>query len=151
MTLEPIRAADAPALAAVHARAFEHGWGAGEIAELIASPGGFGLKVTLDGAVPGFILARTIGGEAEILTLAVDPAQRRQGLGQALATAAMAAAEAAGAQAMFLEVAADNQAAIALYRAKGFTQVGLRPRYYPRENGAMDALVMRRDLNRLTS
>lgn len=151
MILDPVQSADAPALAGVHALAFDHGWGADEIAELIASPGGFGLQVRRDGATLGFILARAIAGEAEILTLAVDPAARRQGLARALTTAAMAAAEAAGAEAMFLEVAADNPAAIGLYQATGFAQVGLRPRYYPRGNLTVDALVMRRDLNRVTS
>ena len=57
-------------------------------------------------------------------------------------------AQTAGAEAMFLEVAADNAAAIALYAgAGGFVRVGARPGYYPRETGAIDALVMRRDLN----
>lgn len=151
MTLEPVQAADAPALAAIHARAFDHGWGAGEIAALIASPGGFGLCVRSDGEILGFVLARAIAGEAEILTLAVDPDRRRRGLARGLMAAATAAAQAAGAEAMFLEVAADNAAAIALYRAGGFTQIGSRPGYYRRGEGAADALVMRRDLNRPTS
>lgn len=53
----------------------------------------------------------------------------------------------AGAEACFLEVAADNAAALALYKAAGFQTAGLRPRYYKRAGGEIDALVMRRDLN----
>jgi ribosomal-protein-alanine N-acetyltransferase len=48
---------------------------------------------------------------------------------------------------MFLEVAADNLAAIALYQATGFIKVGVRKGYYPHPDGAKDALVMRRALN----
>ena len=46
-----------------------------------------------------------------------------------------------------LEVADDNAGAIALYSGAGFGRVGARRGYYPRETGAVDALVMRRDLN----
>jgi [ribosomal protein S18]-alanine N-acetyltransferase len=52
----------------------------------------------------------------------------------------MAQAAALGARTMFLEVAAANAAARALYAAHGFTEVGLRRRYYG--NGD-DALMLR--------
>ena len=96
----------------------------------------------------GFILWRAAGGEAEILTLAVDPARRRTGLGHSLTLAALAAATDSGAKVMFLEVAADNPAAIALYEKAGFSRAGLRKAYYVRTKGFADALVLRRALNR---
>ena len=150
MKLDPATPADAAAMAAVHATSFDAPWGADEIATLLSGPGGFGLVVRKPetGAIAGFILARAIAGEAEVLTLAVDPAHRRSGVGLALVEAAAIAAAAAGAQSLFLEVASDNQAALALYRSAGFGQVGQRPAYYRREAGAVDALVLRRDLNR---
>jgi ribosomal-protein-alanine N-acetyltransferase len=102
-----------------------------------------------DGArLDGFILCRAIAGEAEVLTLAVKPAARNAGLGRALLESAMGAARSTGAEAMFLEVAADNPAAIKLYTNAGFTRIGARPGYYARPGGAADALVLRRDLNR---
>ena len=58
----------------------------------------------------------------------------------------MATAQRSGAEAMFLEVAADNAAALALYRGAGFTQAGLRRGYYA--PAGTDAFVLRRDLNR---
>jgi len=141
MSLRPAGAEDVPALAALHALAFDHPWGASELAGLMASPGAFALLVEGE----GFILCRAIAGEAEILTLAVDPAVRRRGTGRALVEAAAGLALLAPAETLFLEVAADNFAALALYRAAGFEQVGLRRGYYA--SGA-DALVMRRALNR---
>lgn len=128
-------------LADLHDSAFDHGWTAASIRALLA-----------DGALAlasehGFILVRTAAGEAEILTLAVDPAFRRGGSGRALVEAAAHASRSQGAEALFLEVAADNTAALALYRACGFEQVGLRRGYYARAGGApVDALVLRRSL-----
>ena len=92
----------------------------------------------------GFVLARVVADEAEILTLAVDPHGQGQGAGRLLLQAAMGEARRRGAVAMFLEVAPSNAAALALYGSAGFVQVGRRPRYYP---GGSDALVLRGPLN----
>ena len=137
----PATASDAPALAALHAAAFppDQAWGAEAIGLMLAMPGAFGLWC--EGA--GLVLARVAAEEAEILTLAVAPAARRQGQGAALLAGAMAAARIRGAEAMFLEVAAGNAAALALYGGFGFTEVGRRRRYYP---DGSDALVLRRTL-----
>ncbi|HWU80673.1 MAG TPA: GNAT family N-acetyltransferase, partial [Caulobacter sp.] len=67
--------------------------------------------------------------------------------GAALVEIAAGIAAETGSEAMFLEVAADNQAATALYQSTGFAKVGLRKGYYPHPDGAKDALVMRRALN----
>jgi ribosomal-protein-alanine N-acetyltransferase len=49
-----------------------------------------------------------------------------------------------GSARLILEVAADNAAALALYRAAGFTEIGRRADYYHRADGRMTALVMAR-------
>ena len=132
--------ADAAALAAIHAAAFPPAdrWGVDAIRLLLEMPGVFGL------ALPrGFVLARVAADEAEILTLAVEPEARRQGIGGTLLVHAMATAAARGAAAMFLEVSEANGAARALYAAAGFAAAGQRRRYYP---DGSDALVLRREL-----
>ena len=59
-----------------------------------------------------------------------------------------AAAETAGAHAVFLEVASDNTAAIALYEREGFAPAGIRRGYYAKAGAPpQDALVLRRALN----
>lgn len=140
-SLREAAAADVPALAALHAAAFPPGeaWGPDAIHLMLAMPGAFGLWREAE----GFVLARAAAGEAEILTLAVAPVARRRGLGAALLAAAMAAARARGAEAMFLEVSEGNAPARALYRSFGFAEVGRRRRYYP---DGSDALVLRRGL-----
>lgn len=142
MTSLEATAADAPALAALHAMAFTpaEAWSADTIALLLALPGAFGLW--RDGA--GLVLARMAGDEAEILTFGVVPPARRRGHGAALLRGAVAGARTRGAGALFLEVAAGNAPALALYAREGFAAVGRRRRYYT--DGA-DALVLRRDLD----
>jgi [ribosomal protein S18]-alanine N-acetyltransferase len=145
--LRPATRADGPALADVHAAAFEAPWPADDILRFAEDRGGFALAADDDGALAGFILCRQIAGEAEVLTLAVRPAARRRGIGLALLEAALALS-APTATAMFLEVAADNPAAVALYAGAGFETVGRRAGYYGRVGRqSVDAIVMRRALN----
>lgn len=91
----------------------------------------------------GFIVARDIGEEAEILSFGVLPAMRRLGIGRALLDAVAARARAQRLGSIVLEVAADNDPARQLYAAAGFGQVGRRPRYYRRADRVADALILR--------
>jgi len=88
-------------------------------------------------------MARVAADEAEILTLAVEPAARRKGMASALLAEAARRAREQGAAAMFLEVSTANRAARALYERLGFTTVGRRKSYY---GGERDALILKRDL-----
>lgn len=142
--LRDAAASEVPHLAELHAEGFDDPWDAGAIGALLDGAGGFALLKD----TAGFILCRSIAGEAEILTLVVSPRARRKGLGRALVEGAARKASQSGAAAMFLEVAEDNAAAIGLYRACGFEDAGRRAGYYQRPGGAADALVMRRTLNR---
>lgn len=152
MTLAWATADDAPALAEAHALGFSHPWDAAAFAELFAGPGVFGLIVREGGRAAGMALCRVVAGEMEVLTIAVDPALRRRGVGRTLMTAALAAAREAGADAAFLEVAADNAPAAGLYAGLGFRRAGLRRGYYDRgPEGRVDALVMRLDLTSASS
>jgi len=84
-----------------------------------------------------------LGEEAEIVSLGVVPAYRRCGMGSALMDAICGEARSQGAEGVVLEVARDNEAACALYVARGFTVVGCRRNYYRRAEGLVDALIMR--------
>ena len=149
MILRPALPEDAAAMAEVHASAFDAPWSEADIRQLLTSPGGFGLLAACAGEpAAGFVLARVIAGEAEVLTLAVDPGHRRGQIGLALMSAAIHLACESGAAAMFLEVAADNAAAAALYARAGFAEAGRRRGYYRRPGAAaVDAHVLRLDLN----
>jgi ribosomal-protein-alanine N-acetyltransferase len=148
MILRAAVSADAADFAEIHALAFETPWSAGDIRPFIDNHAAFGFAAhTEDGALAGFILCRVMAGEAEVLTIAVHPDHRRRGYAAALVARAMSQALLT-ADAMFLEVAADNPGAAALYERAGFVAVGRRPGYYSRrEGGSIDAVVMRRTLN----
>ncbi len=129
-------------LAAIHAASFTNPapWGARAIAGLLALPGVFVVTQPL-----GFAMGRVVLDEAELLTLAVAPEGRRQGIGAALLAQFTAEAGARGGQRGWLEVAADNGAAIALYRGAGWGDSGRRRGYYRDGPGpAVDALLMER-------
>ena len=85
-------------------------------------------------------LGRTPPFEYEIHTIGVDPAYQGRGIGRRMLDALL---NIAADSVVHLEVRTDNEPAIALYRSVGFTEVGLRKRYY-RISGA-DAYTMRRE------
>ncbi len=146
MILDVLGVESADRLAVLHAASFERPWPAADFRALLAAPGVAALGVEEGGLLRGFILLRAVAGEAEVLTLAVDPAARRRGLGRALVESAAGALPAV--ETLFLEVAADNAAALALYRSAGFEAAGLRRGYYDRGPDAprVDAHLLRRAL-----
>ncbi|CAM3260978.1 ribosomal-protein-alanine N-acetyltransferase [Paracoccus aminovorans] len=133
-------------LAELHLRCFAahpRPWSAPEFDALLKSPLNFLLV-----RPQGFLLGRAVAGEAELLTLAVAPEARRQGLGAQLLRDFAAASRARGAEMAFLEVAADNAGAIALYAGRGWENAGRRRNYYA---PGLDAILMRRALGLATN
>lgn len=130
-------------LARIHGAAFitERSWTASEFSDLLTQP-----HTHLIAQPGGFAMTRTVAGESELLTLAVDPAQQRRGIAFNLVSDWLAHAS-ASADTAFLEVAADNSAALALYHRLSFSQSGRRKAYYSRAQGmTADAIVMTRAL-----
>ncbi|HEV3181880.1 MAG TPA: ribosomal protein S18-alanine N-acetyltransferase [Steroidobacteraceae bacterium] len=87
-------------------------------------------------------------GEAHILNLCVGETYRCRGVGRSLLGSLIERAAVAGMADAFLEVRPSNTAAIRLYLAHGFEQVGMRRGYYQAANGREDAAVLRRALRR---
>ncbi len=113
-------------------------WSEAEFADLLASPMVFLLTES-----DGFLLARVVADEAELLTLAVRPQERRKGIGRRLVSEFLSASRSRGATRAFLEVSTENPAAIMLYRAVGFQDAGRRKNYFRAADGpSADALVM---------
>ncbi|MBS7544445.1 ribosomal protein S18-alanine N-acetyltransferase [Ancylobacter oerskovii] len=145
----PASAADAEALAGLHAASFRIGWEAAEFERLIADRLSRALVATdgPGGRVTGFILTHGVAPEMEILSIAVARTHRGGGIGRALVEKAMARLAAEGIAALFLEVEDGNAAAQRLYEHAGFREIGRRPGYYRDAAGRpVAAIAMRRDL-----
>ena len=97
----------------------------------------------------GFLAARRIADEVHVLSVAVDPEQRRRGVARSLLDAVLQDETASGARTALLEVRASNVAACAFYASAGFVAVGRRSRYYANGEDALlmtkDALLMTKD------
>lgn len=139
--------AEAETLARIHARSFTNPrpWTAAEFQLMASSPN----HLLLGDPDVSLAVVQLVLDEAELLTIAVDPDKRRHGIGGKLMRRVLEAAAARGATRMFLDVAADNLAAIALYRSHGFAEIGRRKNYYRHGDHSVDALLMERALGAL--
>lgn len=100
-----------------------------------------------DDGLAGYAGLDLTGDVADVMTVAVDPGRRGQGLGARLLADLHRRATAAGATSVMLEVRADNAPARGLYESRGYAVVHTRPGYYRSTAGpSVDALVMRKEL-----
>lgn len=147
--VERAGSADALELSELERELFpQDAWSKALFDQELAHPDSFYLvaRSTEDNQIVGYagLRAPLTGGQGDIQTLAVLPAQRGRGLGRQLLEALLAEAVTRGVSDVFLEVRADNPVAINLYRRHGFDEIARRPGYY--QPGSIDALVMRREV-----
>lgn len=132
--------------ARLHGALFERPWSRAALEDLLAVPGTAGaaaLDTEGESRFAGFVLFRSLGDFAEILTVAVAPELRRQGLGRLLLRQAMHKALESGAERLLLEVQDGNLPAIRLYERLGMTRFDRRRNYYESGNGShADAIMM---------
>jgi [ribosomal protein S18]-alanine N-acetyltransferase len=146
-----MRPADVPAVARLEQAVFRReAWPPSAFAYLhavfaTARPPRGRLWVAADGArhVVGYVGVElsAVGGEADVINLAVDPAARRRGVGRRLLEAAVSYCRSRGARLVWLRARRGNRAARAFYRHCGFVTVGWFRGYYddPREDAVLMA------------
>ncbi len=129
-------------LAKIHSASFSYAprpWSAEEFESLLASANN-----KLFSEAGGFAIFRFSGPEAELLTIAVDPAFRRQGIAKRLIISGQESAKSAGVQEIFLEVSTENPEAKSLYDQFGYEVLAIRENYFFGPNGQkINGLVMR--------
>ena len=103
------------------------------------------IAIKLDDQLIGFALISMVVGEAELLDYVVDPKLQGQGIGRGFLEWIVEQLSPV-AERFYLEVRASNEAAIALYEATGFAEMGMRPNYYPAKKGREDAILMAMEL-----
>jgi ribosomal-protein-alanine N-acetyltransferase len=140
-------ARDAAAIASLHAASFHRGWSEEEFERLLIDRDVLTHRAMVGRALAGFIMSRMVAGEAEILSVAVAPRQRNQGVARRLLDLHLRRLAGLGVRTIFLEVHEGNAPARALYRRAGFREAGRREGYYPDAGGAPGAaLVLRCEL-----
>ena len=146
MTCEvsPLPPAVARPLSAIQRACFpDDPWDVGSLERILDLCGVFGFLAWEADAPAGFILARDLGDEVEILSLGVLPACRRNGLGRRLLDAVLTESGRRNRGSAVLEVAEGNIPARRLYGRRGFIEVGRRPRYYRHAGRVVDGLILR--------
>ena len=140
--LEVLNLFHAEILAVIHRQCFEKSWSKDFFKNLLTGPTNcpvFGWVVLQNQTPAGFILARHLISETEILTFCILPNYRNKGLGQSLVKQLIQNCQ----KPIFLEVAIYNQSALNLYQRAGFVITGKRKNYYNDKQGQLeDAYVM---------
>lgn len=144
MEIVKMNAGHVSQVAAIETECFgREGWSERSVAGELTNPLAFWLVAQIDGRVAGYVGSQTVCGETDMMNVAVTAGFRRRGVAEGLVTALVAALKEMESHSLTLEVRASNAAAQALYEKLGFTQVGLRPRYY--QNPREDALILRKE------
>lgn len=137
---------DIEVLTALEKQLFEHdAWSAPSWwSELAARPRRRYTVATEADTIVGYAGLDCAGATADIMTIAVAPGQQGRGVGHTLLDWLMAQARESGAEAVLLEVRADNEIARNLYARAGFEHIRTRRGYY--RPGDVDAHIMRAHL-----
>jgi len=143
VTIRPLGYADLPQVVAIERRAFPTPWSLAMFVLELSKPSSICLAAvepngSRSGKLLGYLICSRYADAWHLMNIAVDPSQRRRGIGAGLLERLV---ETAGADASYtLEVRPSNAPAIALYERFSFYSAGTRPRYY-RDTGE-DALIM---------
>ena len=140
MEIRRARPDDATAIAEMEQNIFGDPWGKKDIFSYICSDTGMCFSALEGGEVIAYIIGRKIPPEGEIYRIAVREDKRQRGIGYRLLSYALKTERGSGVETVFLEVRSRNLPAIALYKAYGFNEMGIRKNYY--QNPSDDAVVM---------
>jgi ribosomal-protein-alanine N-acetyltransferase len=141
-------ALDLPVLTSLERTLFpDYPWSQAQFKEEIAGIGTSRefLLALNDGSVVGYagIMVVAAGVPADLLTIAVLPDFRGQGIAQSMLADLESWAKAKRATEVILEVDTKNESAIRLYEFAGYEKISTRANYY---GLGVDALVMRKEI-----
>ena len=143
--LREMNLADVNAIVCIEQHVHAHPWTRGNFTDALKSD--CVCKVyEQEGAMLGYVVLMPALDEAQLLNITIAAEHQRKGLGRRLLDATMTMARGLNMRRLLLEVRPSNAAALGLYRAAGFREIGLRRGYYPDGNGREDAIVMEREL-----
>jgi ribosomal-protein-alanine N-acetyltransferase len=132
---------DLPAVMRTEPTIYSHPWTLGNFRDSL-NAGHSAWVMEVAGELVGYALIMMVLDEAHLLNISVAKPFQGQGLGRALLAQMVEISRRYQAANMFLEVRVSNTAAIALYEAMGFCEMGIRRNYYPTKSGREDAVLM---------
>ena len=139
--VRPMKLGDIPRILEIEESSFPTPWTEGMFrSQLRFEDRTISLVLVEDADVLGYAAAWLAYDEVHLLSIAVDPERRREGLGSEILAAVILAGEKRGAERMILEVREGNAAARSFYLRHGFVEIGTRRRYY--SDTGEDAVVM---------
>jgi [ribosomal protein S18]-alanine N-acetyltransferase len=146
--LEAAGGEDLEAIVELERRSFSHPWSARHFRDALRNAPRSRILVLrapfeesdTGRGIRAYSVVQAVADEMHIHNLAVEPGERRKGLGRLLMELALDWGRRRGARRAFLEVRPSNAAALALYSSLGFRTISLRRRYYQRPTE--DALVL---------
>ncbi len=139
--IRSMASADLSAVALVERETYRYPWSESIFRDCLLA-GYKTVVLEVDGLLSGYGIMSIAAAEAHILNLCVHPSCQRRGYGRSLLTVLLRDAREAEVDKVFLEVRPSNQAALALYAAAGFQQIGIRPGYYQAARGREDAVIL---------
>jgi ribosomal-protein-alanine acetyltransferase len=130
LNIRPVASRDLDAILAIQSACPDIAqWSPGDYARVVSGEMA-GWVAEHGGEIAGFLVARRVADDIEILNLAVRPDTRRRGFGASLLREALAWGSSFRARHAHLEVRASNLAALRFYERRGFVTAGRRLRYY---------------------
>lgn len=142
----PMLQSDVEAVMAIEEQVYSHGWTEGIFRDCLRVHYSCWVMTQGDRLI-GYSVLSAAAGEAHILNIAIALEEQGRGYGRSFMRFLLHTARHHGADIVFLEVRPSNVAAIGLYDAMGFHQVGVRRDYYPMDSGREDAVIMARPLD----
>lgn len=141
LSIRPMRDVDLTMVLEIEREAYAFPWSEGIFRDCLRA-GYCCWVVEQQDHVRGYGIMQVGAGESHILNLCVRASARGQGLGRALLGHLLEVAREHRADTALLEVRPTNRAALGLYAAMGFNEVGVRRGYYPGRDGREDALIL---------
>ena len=140
--VRPAEKDDLGAVIAIERACFSEPWRIETFAAMLGRPDTDVLVATVAGVVVGYLVLTSGSVEAELANLAVSPAHRGSGVGEALLGRSLEILRRREARRMYLAVRASNVRAARLYERFGFREIGSHQSYYqqPPEDARIFAL-----------
>lgn len=135
---------DVEAIVSLDQEVLQTNWHEKLYAESIVLKDTQSLVLDHEGRLIGFLIYRNIGGDFEIIQLALNKAYQRQGLASMMIDYMIQDAQSSHIEFIYLEVEMDNLPALNLYKKYGFEAIHQRKNYY---GHGQDAIVMRKEMS----